>query len=300
MRLRRCKAVNPLAFRNVLDSSSTSFEPLIVKNVCSDWIATKKWSNIDGLKNRIGNQKIQVNVETIGHYMNPNMKLIQISFHDLLDYYSKQFNYTPKSHVYLAQQNLSDIGDLINDITIPPFININKDNLYGIKLWLCGPHGSTSPCHYDSTHNILCQVFGVKHVILFPSDEGKLLYPAFGTSQKNTSRIDFDLLDTSFFESLPQHTDITDSSDHTNSSSQSPVISTTRNLSNIESATCNDNNEIILDDNHPLLTRYPSLKHSTKAIIATIHPGDGLFIPLKYWHYCTAKSSSCSVNFWWL
>ena len=298
MNLRRCKAINPLQFRNVLDSSSTSIEPFIVKNVCSDWIATKNRLNIDGLKKRISNQKIQVNVETIGHYMNPNMKLIQMSFYDLLDYYLKQSNNTQKSHVYLAQQDLSDIGDLINDIMIPPFINNNKDNLYGIKLWLCGLHGSTSPCHYDSTHNILCQVFGVKHVILFPPDEGKLLYPAFGTSRKNTSRIDFDLLEPSFFESLQQHTDTTDS--NPTSSSQSPIINTTRNLRNIETATYDDNNDIILGVNHQLLTRYPSLKHSTTAIIATIHSGDGLFIPLKYWHYCTAKSSSCSVNFWWL
>ena len=28
--------------------------------------------------------------------------------------------------------------------------------------------GSESPCHQDPFHNILCQVYGTKHVLLFP------------------------------------------------------------------------------------------------------------------------------------
>jgi hypothetical protein len=33
---------------------------------------------------------------------------------------------------------------------------------------------------------------------------------------------------------------------------------------------------------------------------ATLSPGDGLFIPFHWWHYCQARSLNCSVNFWWL
>jgi Cupin-like domain len=31
--------------------------------------------------------------------------------------------------------------------------------------------GSESPCHQDPFHNILCQVYGTKHVLLFPPEQ---------------------------------------------------------------------------------------------------------------------------------
>mmetsp|Transcript_9420 Transcript_9420/g.16625 ORF Transcript_9420/g.16625 Transcript_9420/m.16625 type:complete len:89 (+) Transcript_9420:83-349(+) len=31
-----------------------------------------------------------------------------------------------------------------------------------------------------------------------------------------------------------------------------------------------------------------------------LEPGEALFIPRKWWHYCRSKTVSCSVNFWWL
>lgn len=33
------------------------------------------------------------------------------------------------------------------------------------------PSGSESPCHQDPFHNILCQVYGTKHVLLFPPEQ---------------------------------------------------------------------------------------------------------------------------------
>lgn len=32
----------------------------------------------------------------------------------------------------------------------------------------------------------------------------------------------------------------------------------------------------------------------------TLQAGDAVYIPLKWWHYCTSKTTSCSVNYWWL
>lgn len=36
---------------------------------------------------------------------------------------------------------------------------------------LCLSLGSESPCHQDPFHNILCQVYGTKHVLLFPPEQ---------------------------------------------------------------------------------------------------------------------------------
>jgi lysine-specific demethylase 8 len=45
--------------------------------------------------------------------------------------------------------------------------------------------------------------------------------------------------------------------------------------------------------------KYPMVAHLV-AYEAILEPGDGLFIPLKWWHYCQGLSFNCSVNCWWL
>jgi hypothetical protein len=32
---------------------------------------------------------------------------------------------------------------------------------------------------------------------------------------------------------------------------------------------------------------------------ANLSPGDGVYIPIHWWHFCQAQSLNCSVNFWW-
>jgi len=31
-----------------------------------------------------------------------------------------------------------------------------------------------------------------------------------------------------------------------------------------------------------------------------LYPGDAVYIPFKWWHYCKTSKLSCSINFWWL
>ena len=33
---------------------------------------------------------------------------------------------------------------------------------------------------------------------------------------------------------------------------------------------------------------------------AVLQPGDAVYIPFKWWHYCRANSTNTSLNFWWL
>lgn len=45
---------------------------------------------------------------------------------------------------------------------------------------------------------------------------------------------------------------------------------------------------------------FPQFKNCPGGLSVTLEAGDALFIPKKWWHYCAAQSSSCSVNYWWL
>jgi len=49
---------------------------------------------------------------------------------------------------------------------------------------------------------------------------------------------------------------------------------------------------------NPDLRAFPQFAHA-QGYETTLEPGDGLFIPLKWWHCCKAVTGSLSVNFWW-
>jgi len=48
---------------------------------------------------------------------------------------------------------------------------------------------------------------------------------------------------------------------------------------------------------NPDLRSFPQFSQA-QAYHATLEPGDGLFIPFKWWHCCQALTGSLSVNFW--
>jgi lysine-specific demethylase 8 len=63
--------------------------------------------------------------------------------------------------------------------------------------------------------------------------------------------------------------------------------------------TVQKNTSLVNFDNPDLIkhSMFPTIKNG---IIANLEPGDALFIPLKWWHYCSSKDFSTSVNYWWL
>ena len=49
----------------------------------------------------------------------------------------------------------------------------------------------------------------------------------------------------------------------------------------------------------PDMSRHPKFAE-VQGCKAILKPGDALFMPLRWWHYCKTEQLSCSVNFWWL
>lgn len=52
-----------------------------------------------------------------------------------------------------------------------------------------------------------------------------------------------------------------------------------------------------VDVDAPDLDRHP-LYASARASWCVLRPGDGLFLPSRYWHHVRSLSTSCSLNFW--
>ena len=173
--------------------------PQLFRNIVTHWAAVsdyeKKWSNLKNLSTRIG-EGVVVPVECDGSYMDKSMKIVNVDMQDYLLYLMKMQSCTSENKqetfwkMYLAQTELSEISPLLlDDISPKPIITTTgKGSIYRVNMWLGS--NTASPCHHDPFQNILCQVFGKKHVVLFAPDQSVYLYPAYGTLQRNTSLVD--------------------------------------------------------------------------------------------------------------
>lgn len=170
---------------------------------------------------------------------------------------------------YLAQNEL--FQQVIKDIPIPHFCenhghDIGEGKLYHTMLWM-GPMNTVSPLHFDPLDNLLMQVVGWKRVLLFPPDD---------------------------------QSDGTEEDDENNNG-----FPTRRNVSNEPSwhyAGINGNqyNTSAVDVENPDHSEYPNFKELAPTPYECIlGPGDGLYIPKKWWHHVRSLEMSVSANVWW-
>ena len=255
--------------------------PVVVRGLASQWPAisnpSKCWINTSQLKKRIVPDTV-VSIEVGESYMDEQVQKPLVDLESLLDFLMLKGhinNTTPK--VYWAQQDLNDVLVMRDDVVVPEICSkTGKGVLYRTNIWFGGSQGTYSPCHYDPFENMLCQVFGNKEVILFPPKVGaRYLYPAIGTNQKNTSLVNIDKPN---FELHPLYGELLRHIQNSKSDNQSGGLQVEGGSHANTSATQGEEMNVVR---------------------AIIHPGDGIYIPYKWWHYCKTSDISCSVNFWW-
>lgn len=181
-----------LAFRN---NHFTTKKPALLLDCISHWPALQKWSNPNYLASVAGDRTVPVEVGA--HYTNDEWSQDLVKFREFL---SRQIdpNESCDRIEYLAQHNLFDqIPALRSDLSIPEYCCINSNDTNcspDIKAWL-GPKGTVSPMHHDPKHNLLCQVFGHKQVILAAPEDSVNLYAHDDRMLSNTSRVDAEVVD---------------------------------------------------------------------------------------------------------
>ncbi|KAG4070698.1 hypothetical protein HA402_013618 [Bradysia odoriphaga] len=171
--------------------------PALIQDCMDHWPAINNWKQSDYLSSIAGERTVPVEIGS--HYTNENWSQDLVKFKDFLN---RQITTAePCDRVeYLAQHNLFEqIPALRKDILIPEYCCVGTSNeSVDIKAWL-GPKGTISPMHYDPKHNLLCQVFGHKKIILAAPEDTPNLYPHETEMLKNTSQIDAEHIDTEKF-----------------------------------------------------------------------------------------------------
>lgn len=172
-------------------------KPAILYNCIDQWPALTKWSQPTYIIQVAGERTVPIEIGS--HYTNDDWAQDLVK---LKDFIRRQFFDTasPNHRIeYLAQHNLFDqIPQLRQDIIVPEYCCVSNmtdvDVQPDIKAWL-GPKGTVSPMHYDPKHNLLCQVFGHKRIILAAPDDTPNLYAHENDMLANTSLIDAEHID---------------------------------------------------------------------------------------------------------
>lgn len=170
-------------------------KPILITNAIEHWPAMERWRDLDYLLTKAGSRTVPV--ELGSKYTSDNWSQSLVKFSEFIEHCILN----PKDEedvAYLAQHDLFDqITELKDDIVVPEYI-CQTDQEPRIKAWL-GPKGTVSPLHTDPTHNLLCQVFGQKRIILAAPEDTKNLYPHDHFILNNTSQVDFENIDTEKF-----------------------------------------------------------------------------------------------------
>lgn len=177
-------------------------KPALLLDCMQHWPAMTKWRQNGYLTTMAGNRTVPIEVGA--HYTTDEWSQDLVRFKEFI---ARQITSEAACDriEYLAQHNLFDqVPALRQDILVPEYCCCTKSSGSSepqpdIKAWL-GPKGTVSPMHHDPKHNLLCQVFGHKEIILAAPSDSANLYPHIDTMLQNTSRVNAEDVD---FETFP-------------------------------------------------------------------------------------------------
>uniref|UniRef100_A0ABK8FVL2 JmjC domain-containing protein n=2 Tax=Anopheles gambiae TaxID=7165 RepID=A0ABK8FVL2_ANOGA len=165
-------------------------QPAVLNGIIDGWPAMERWHDPNYLLKVAGERTVPIEIGS--QYSSDDWSQKLMKFRDFLEQSiccepSDSAGKQPPA--YLAQHDLFDqIPALRADIAIPDYIG-RTDAQPRIKAWL-GPKGTVSPLHTDPCHNLLCQVFGAKLIILARPEDTERLYPHDHFILNNTSQVD--------------------------------------------------------------------------------------------------------------
>jgi len=185
--------------------------PHVIEGIVNQWPACKRW-NMDYLSALAGPRTVPVEIGQ--NYMSKEWTQQLMTLDTFINtYVKKQEGKEPQRIAYLAQHELFDqIPELSRDLIEPDYcifsdaVAVNgaatnsstatatamQDHLLLPQVqrnsWF-GPSSTVSPLHHDKYHNLFCQVFGSKTIVLIDPMYSCYLSPNVGV-QCNTSQVD--------------------------------------------------------------------------------------------------------------
>ena len=315
----------------------STIQPFIIKGLIHHWpaLSSRPWSSLGYLLSHTNDGKRLVPIELGTSYTDRDWGQTILPFKQFLSEYIllEQSPHLPlPSHSqsqpesktgYLAQHDLfSQIPALRNDISIPDYCyaaefdsNKNNNGNYDgnesgddidshadsdsepfLNAWF-GPPGTISPLHTDPYKNILCQVVGRKYVRLYnPCTETPRMFPLGiaegGVDMSNTAGVPVGWVEgcgqsqqrMRFCEVQVGDGDLEEGGGPGGGSDDEGG----GGVATAATEEDRKNRDIMWEE-------FKKGKYRE----GILEPGDGLYIPLGWWHYVRSLDVSFSVSFWW-
>ena len=167
------------------DACIRPLAPALLTGSIAHWAALEDWRSLDYLSREAGARVVPVEVG--GQYTDPASSQMLMRLDDFIEIHLT----TGDASGYVAQHRIADqVRALRTAYTVPDYCAcaiVDDGSSDVVTMGWLGPVGTISPCHHDPYHNLLAQVVGHKHVVLFPP--GSHMYPRHDF-MTNTSRID--------------------------------------------------------------------------------------------------------------
>jgi len=161
-------------------------------NGIKKWNAVKSWSP-EYFYNKLGNKKVNVGIsqnEVFSYNIIHKKSLMKSKSIKMKNLISNIVNENSKKKYYLVHQSMTEnFKELLSDFDNLPWVNnLHLSSGYTKNLWI-GAKGNITPVHWDTAHNFLAQIYGIKSLFLFSPDQSSLLYPTYDMCSHNHSYI---------------------------------------------------------------------------------------------------------------
>lgn len=134
------------------------------------WPAHNLWS-VDRFRRLIGdNTLVEIQTDRVGDAnfeINSFSHKCRVKFRDFV----RALDRGPDNDVYMTAQNAAANREALAPLwsEVGPFPEWMRQDSSDGFLWL--GRDTTTPLHHDETNNLLCQVFGIRHVRMFPHNQ---------------------------------------------------------------------------------------------------------------------------------
>ncbi|WP_425334920.1 cupin-like domain-containing protein [Myxococcus stipitatus] len=160
--------------------------PVIIAGGLGAWPALSHWS-FERLLRDHGDWVVPVSVFRHGA-LSPEKEMCRIS-----ELIPRILPFPSWPLCYLQQVPLAEWPRALAECIGPP-PGLAPGTPMDAYLW-CGPHGASSPLHYDTRDNLHVLLRGHKRFLLFAPDQSPLMYPHAEDGAQHLSRIDVERVD---------------------------------------------------------------------------------------------------------
>lgn len=260
--------------------------PYLLKGICSHWDAVKKWRDFQYLKEKAGKSMIEVEVGNT--YLDHNLEKCTIELGEYLDYLEAGENATNN-----AKHGIPALRSEVNQ----PTEGTQRSKELRREIRRLQNETPIKPTDYQKSPPVYFAQYDVRTIHQLNSDYSNPTLTKTGKGSLYKVNIWMGLHDTK----SPCHFDpFNNVLCQVYGTKRVIVVSPeyTRNLYPFYGSIALKNTSQV-DIEAPDLLKFP-LFEKCYGFEAELEPGDGIFIPLRWWHYCAAKTHNCSINFWWL